>query len=209
MATRDSIKHVVSASEPQGLTLGDEYYNTTNNTLYKRVAINGTTPAFISLTNSALTVDSNGVVRVTTGLGAASLGTGSFIVQGGTTITENLWVGGTLTVTNLAYTGTTTVSVSTISAAGTNQSTATEITTDLVIVGTVASGTGVRLPTASAGRRIVVRNSGANALNIYPSSGAQINVLAANTAFVEDTSTTLEFIGFSATQWYTVNATFA
>lgn len=178
----------------------------------------GSTPSTISFFTNAtgvtsyterLKIAANGVITMPANVASTSTTTGTLVITGGAGISENLYVGGTLTATNLAYTGTTTVSVSTISAAGTTQATATGITTDLVIVSTVAAGSGVRLPASSAGKRIVVRNSGANTLNIYPATGAQINSLALNVAFTSDVSTTLEFIGFSATQWYTVNATFA
>jgi hypothetical protein len=96
-----------------------------------------------------------------------------------------------------------------ISAAGTTQATATLITSDLVLVGTVAVNSGVRFPTDFVGRRIVIRNSGINDLRVYPSTGAQINELGTNVAFILGTATTLEFVGFSSTQWYTTNATFA
>ena len=96
-----------------------------------------------------------------------------------------------------------------INAAGTTQATATLITSDLVLVGTVAASSGVVLPLSSIGRRIVIRNSGVNDLRIYPNTGAQINTLGTNVAFIIGTATTLEFIGFSSTQWYTTNSTFA
>jgi hypothetical protein len=57
--------------------------------------------------------------------------------------------------------------------------------------------------------RIVIRNGGANALNVYPASGAQINTLGTNVAFSHTVSTVLEFIAFSTTQWYTLNSTYA
>ena len=43
MASRDFLKHLVSASEPTASTLGDEWFNPTTNRLYKRVVNNGTT----------------------------------------------------------------------------------------------------------------------------------------------------------------------
>ena len=171
-------------------------------------AASSTTNINIGSSNGGTTSISS-LVTLTRNTGSTSTTSGTLVVTGGVGISENLYVGGTLNATNLAYTGTTTSSVSTISAAGSTQGTATAITTDLVVVSTVASGTGVVLPTASAGRRIVIRNNGANTLNVYPGSGAAINALGANVAFTLETSTTLEFIGFSATQWYTVNATFA
>jgi hypothetical protein len=57
--------------------------------------------------------------------------------------------------------------------------------------------------------RIVVRNGGASILRVYPASGAQINVLGANVGFLLENSATIEFVAATATQWYTLNATFA
>jgi hypothetical protein len=76
-------------------------------------------------------------------------------------------------------------------------------------VTTVAASTGVIFPIPTNGMRIIVRNGGANVLNIYPSSGAAINTLAANAAFSLAVASTLEFVAFSSTQWYTLNTTYA
>ena len=74
---------------------------------------------------------------------------------------------------------------------------------------TVAASTGARLPAATAGMRIVIRNSGANSLKVYPASGGQINNLGTNAAFTLDTATTLEWVSTTSTQWYTLNAVYA
>ena len=63
---------------------------------------------------------------------------------------------------------------SSISAAGTNQATATLLTTVNNIITTVTFGQGVRLPltpTVSAGDKIWVANNGANDLWVYPPVG--------------------------------------
>lgn len=39
MATRDYTKYIVSASEPGGVTLGDEWFNPISNRLFKRTAL--------------------------------------------------------------------------------------------------------------------------------------------------------------------------
>lgn len=49
--------------------------------------------------------------------------------------------------------------------------------------GTVAANAGVRLPPMNSGERVIVYNSGANALLVYPDFGAQINNLSANASF--------------------------
>lgn len=75
-----------------------------------------------------------------------------------------------------------------ISAAGTTQATATPLTGQINNVTTVAAGTGVNLPSSTgvgggAALSIVVQNSGANTLIVYPAQGASdtINGQAAAT----------------------------
>jgi hypothetical protein len=67
----------------------------------------------------------------------------------------------------------------------------------------------VVLPTAVAGMRVTVMNTSATAMNTYPASGAAINSLATNAAFVHAAGARLDFVATSATQWYTMNATYA
>jgi hypothetical protein len=96
-----------------------------------------------------------------------------------------------------------------LTATGATQGTALALFRSLNNVTTVAASTGVVFPTATAGMRIVIRNGGANALNIYPAVGGQINSLGTNIAFSLPISTVLEFVAFSTTQWYTMNTTYA
>lgn len=70
-----------------------------------------------------------------------------------------------------------------ITAAGTTTADATAIAQGVNVVGTTASGTGVRLPTMAAGDVIRVFNQGANALLVYPPTGGTINALSANAGF--------------------------
>jgi hypothetical protein len=96
-----------------------------------------------------------------------------------------------------------------VSAAGTTQGTGTALTREFNRVSTVASGAGVVLPTAVAGMAIVITNTSANSLLVYPASGAQINALAANVAYTQTTLATLQYVALTATQWYTVGATYS
>lgn len=91
-----------------------------------------------------------------------------------------------------------------VTATGTTQVTAVELISAVNNVSTVAAGeTGVLLPVAVPGVRVLVRNSDATTtLNIYPASGAQINALAANTALTLAAGETIELFAISATQWY-------
>ena len=102
-------------------------------------------------------------------------------------------------------------SVSTsITAAGTTQGTATALTKEINVVSTVSAGAnGVVLPTAVAGMVLTITNSSATALNVYPASGGQINALGTNIGLSQPGAATLQFVAPTATQWYSVGATYA
>lgn len=121
------------------------------------------------------------------------------------------------TLTSLAVTGN--ISSSTgfvrssvgtnISAAGTTLATATALTREINVVSTVAAGTGVQLP-SSIGTSVIVVNNGANPLFVYPNSAtASIDSAAAGVALSIPVGAKIMFICVSATQFYTLNATFA
>ena len=92
-----------------------------------------------------------------------------------------------------------------VSAAGTAQGTATALVSNINNVTVVAVGAaGVRLPTAVAGMRILIRNSdSADVLSIYPATGGQINALGTNVASTLAAGLTTELVATTATQWYT------
>jgi hypothetical protein len=115
-------------------------------------------------------------------------------------LSSTLIAPGSLQVT----TSTQTSATNTISAAGTTQGTGTVLTTDYNVVTTTAAGTGVVLPAGLAGRSVKVVNRGANALLVYPATGAQIDALGANVAISVIVNGTLEVSAISATQWYVV-----
>jgi len=96
-----------------------------------------------------------------------------------------------------------------VSAAGSTQGTGTVLTTEFNRVSTVSSGQGVVLPVATAGMAIVIVNSSANTLLVYPAAAAAINSLATNTGYSHVTLATLQYIAISSTQWYTVGASYA
>ena len=77
-----------------------------------------------------------------------------------------------------------------LSAAGTTQGTATELTASDSEVTTVAAGAGVVLSASLApGDLQSVFNAGANAVKVYPPSGFKINALATDTAMLLATNT--------------------
>jgi hypothetical protein len=97
-----------------------------------------------------------------------------------------------------------------ITSAGSTQGTATVLTKEINVVSTVSSGAnGVVLPTAVAGMVLLINNTSANTLNVYPASGAAINSGSANTAYSHSSAASIQYYATSSTQWYTVGATFA
>jgi hypothetical protein len=96
-----------------------------------------------------------------------------------------------------------------ISAAGTVQGDATALTKDINVVSTVSAGQGVRLPTAVAGMVIIVNNTSATSMNVYPATSASINSLATNTAYTHVAGASLQYYAISSSQWYTIGATYS
>jgi hypothetical protein len=87
--------------------------------------------------------------------------------------------------------------------AGTNAQGQGALTSDYNVITTAAANpSGVTLPTATQGRRIVVVNKGANPINIYPASGGTIDALAANASIQLAVNGVMEFNASSTTQWY-------
>jgi hypothetical protein len=71
----------------------------------------------------------------------------------------------------------------------------------------VAAGSGVKLPVAEAGMRIIVRNSTSTVLNVYPNTGAAIEPALANAAYTLNATTSMEFFcstGGASGQWFTL-----
>ncbi len=88
-----------------------------------------------------------------------------------------------------------------VSAAGTTQATATEITSSLSDVTTVGANSGVRLFNASHRDSMFVYNSGANALAVYPPVGSRIYPAATNAAITLATNTGIMLWKLTSTKW--------
>jgi hypothetical protein len=95
-----------------------------------------------------------------------------------------------------------------ISANGSTQGTATVLTKEINVVSTVSAGQGVQLPAAVAGLVIIVTNTSANTVNVYPPTGAAINAGSANAAYGHLAGASLQYFAVSSTQWYTTGATY-
>lgn len=89
--------------------------------------------------------------------------------------------------------------------AGGGQANATAITTQVAQFSTVATlNDSSVLPKALAGMRIVVMNSGAASMNVFPASGETINALSANTAFAVANGKTAMFVSPVNGKWFSI-----
>lgn len=89
-----------------------------------------------------------------------------------------------------------------LTATGTDETDAYEVTFAKNAFTTVASGTGAILDSdAAPGDTQMIYNGGANALTVYPPSGAQINALGANNGMLLATNTACQFYCITTTLW--------
>lgn len=181
------------AGTSSALYIGTGYDNIINYNgtavIYGNGVVNG---AQVSTVSTAGTVTTNAQPNIT------SVGT-----------LTSLGVSGNVTANNIVANTFVIVGVGTgISAAGTVQANATVLVESINVVSTVASGTGVKLPDTAGGMRITVLNTSANALLVYPPVNDIINSQAANAAYSQPAGARLDYISTSATQWYTLNATY-
>ena len=102
------------------------------------------------------------------------------------------------------FTGAIRLSVAAVAATGTNQATAAALAEGINVVSAADGTKGVILPTAVAGMVIIVKNTAAGALNIYPATGGAINAVAANGAYSITNLTSSLLVASSTTQWYSV-----
>lgn len=91
-----------------------------------------------------------------------------------------------------------------VSAAGATQGTATALTKDINAVYTVSAGEGVRLPTAIPGMGIIVINTNANNLLVYPATGAYIDSNPINSPYTLLAGTQKQFVAPTTINWYTL-----
>jgi hypothetical protein len=158
-----------------------------------------TATQWYTITNSVGAISSvsgtTNQVTATPTTGAVVVSTpATFVAPGTITATS------TLTVGTFYQDGT----VNAITAAGANQAAATGLTRSYNIVTTTAAGTGVRFPTGVIGMKIIVVNRGANTLNVYPATGAQIDALGTNIATTILTNGFATYEAATTTQWYTI-----
>jgi hypothetical protein len=107
-------------------------------------------------------------------------------------------------VTATSVTGAIRLSVATVAAAGSTQGDAAALAEGINVVSAADGTKGVILPTAVAGMVIIVKNTAAGALKIYPATGGAINAVAANGAYSITNLTSSLLVASSTTQWYSV-----
>lgn len=95
-----------------------------------------------------------------------------------------------------------------LTATGSNQAAALQLTAEINAISTVPASSGVILP-VSIGTTFIVINYGTNPLNVYPPVGAVIDSGGLNVPFSLPVGAKLMFIQVSGTQFATLNATFA
>ena len=88
-----------------------------------------------------------------------------------------------------------------ISAAGTASAGATALTAVYNVLGTVASGAGVRMMTPQPGAFVSVHNRGANPCLVYPSTGGTINGGSADAAVTLTNAKGAILIGTTNADW--------
>ena len=138
----------------------------------------------------ALTANNLGVFAATTSAQLAGV------------ISDETGTGSLVFGTNPLFDGET-YSTSAAVTAGTNAQGQGALTSDYNVITTAASApSGVTLPTATVGRRIIIVNKGANAVNIYPATGAAIDALAANASIQLAVNGVMMLNAASTTLWY-------
>lgn len=111
-------------------------------------------------------------------------------------------LGTTPTLNTPALAGETFSTTATVTA-GTNAQGQGALTSDYNVVTTAAANpSGVTLPSATVGRRIIVVNKGANPVNVYPATSDIIDALAVNISIPLPVGGVMEFNASSVSQWY-------
>jgi hypothetical protein len=97
-----------------------------------------------------------------------------------------------------------------ITATGTTQGAAAALTKQINVVSTsvAAANDGVMLPAAAAGMTVIVINTSAANVKVYPTSGVTIDSLGTNTSFTQGPGARLMYVAVSLTQWYTMTAVY-
>ena len=159
----------------------------------------------LSKTGNTLNVGTANAARIVVNADNIDLATASDQLRGvisDETGTGSLVFGTSPSLTTPALAGETFSTAVNITA-GTNAQGQGALTSDHNIVTvTSANPSGVTLPAATTGRRVLVVNRGTNPVNVFPASGATIDALGSNTAISLPVNAMLLFFASSGTQWY-------
>ncbi len=91
---------------------------------------------------------------------------------------------------------------SSVTAAGTVITDATDLTASINVVTTAAASSGVQLPRVEIGDEVEILNLGANPVTVYPDASAnQINALSAGAGFLLGTNTAVKSRKYTTTRW--------
>lgn len=162
-------------------------------------------------------LEANGVVRVRSATAAVQLrgashtiaaadGSTRWSVDSSANLNQDGTNGGDLVMAKASTSIRQTFATS-LTAAGSSISDALQLTAAINNVTTVAASTGVKLYNAGTGAMVVVKNRGANNLNVYPPDGSgTIDGGAGGAAVVVATNATGLFFKMSSTNWISVEA---
>ena len=149
-----------------------------------------------TLTNKTIALGSNTVSGTLAQFNTAVTDADLASLAGTETLTNKTLTSPTITTPSITFTSSVAVT------AGTNAQGQGALTSDFNVITTAAANpSGVTLPTATAGRRVTIVNRGANPVNVYPATGANIDTGAANAAVSLPVGGYIEFMGESATAW--------
>jgi hypothetical protein len=160
--------------------------NTSGDTSWSQIGISAVTGLGTNVATFLATPSAANLLSAVT----EDTGTGSLVFATSPSLTTPSLSGETFSTTNNVT-------------AGTNTQGQGALTTDYNVITTAAaSPSGVTLPTATQGRRIVIVNKGANAINVYPATGGTIDALALNASISIPVGGVMVFNASSTTQWY-------
>lgn len=125
-------------------------------------------------------------------------------------ITANISASGTVAANNVTTSTITMTGLgvlasvdATVPAAGTAQSSATQLDTQVNVITTSSpSSNGVKLPDAAIGATINIVNVSGETVNVWPFTNDKIDALATNSAYALINTGRKTFIKVTATQWY-------
>jgi hypothetical protein len=96
------------------------------------------------------------------------------------------------------------VASATVAATGSTQADAAQLAGGFTLVSAADATKGVKLPSAVAGRMVIIKN-GANAvLKVWPSTGDAVNAIAVDSNYVLAANTSSILVAYDSTTWYSV-----